>query len=58
MTIPKHDDPELVTHEREPTDDPGIRHDRTALATFMLHIAGKSRLHRTQPINERETRHA
>lgn len=58
MTVPKHDDPELVTHEDEPHPDPGVHYQRQALAEFLWHIAGKSALHRTQPITERDPRHA
>ena len=58
MTVPKHDDPHLVTHEHEPADDPQLQYQRTALAEFLWTIAGTSALHRTQPITERDPRHA
>ena len=58
MTVPRHDDPDLVTHEHEPHPDPGVQYQRTALAEFLQHIAGKSEIHRTQHINERGINHA
>lgn len=43
----------LNTREREPSPDPRVEFHRHALDEFLWHIAGKSVLHRTQPITDR-----